>query len=79
MRQERQWYYIEGEGDDAVMHYTPDPNLAQGTQWVFTDVLEDGSEYGLMVNETDVSEEPSEFILRAVTGAMDRYLKDQGP
>ncbi len=77
-----QWFYMAAtseDGDDPVMIYTKDYKQATGTHWVFTDTLEDGTEFGLAVTETAVSWIPSEYIIEQITSAFDSYREENGP
>ena len=90
MNYARQWYYwsdnndveargLAGTRTEPRMIYTDDYKLAVGTLWVFTDTLEDGSEFGLQVTETQVTWLPSEFIVEQIESAMDSYRAENGP
>ena len=85
MNYARQWYYwAEKEMDTDIgevveMVYTDNYKLATGTLWVFTDTLEDGSEFGLQVTETEVTWIPSEYIIEQITSAFDSYREENGP
>ena len=52
---------------------------AMATQYVFTDTLEDGTEFGLMMTESEVTHEPHDNHLITVERAMEEYRKEHGP
>ncbi len=76
-----QWFYwgeVE-DGEEPLMVFTKNYQEATGTQWVFTDKLDDGTEYGISVIETQVTWLPSEYIIEQVTSAMESYVAEHGP
>ena len=75
-----QWFYIEGEGDDAALIYTHDRDEATGTRWVHTSIHPiDGHEFGMMTSFTEVMDSIKSWgspMLREVQRAFDNYLRD---
>ena len=52
---------------------------ATHTKFIFTDFLEDRSEYGLAVKVKKVLDEPSSSMLEHAEKALAEYLQENGP
>ena len=57
LRHERNWFYLQGEGDDLEMIFTSDRERATGTQWAITSHHpDDGHEFGIALTTTSVTD-----------------------
>ncbi len=66
------YYRTIGEDDKTITAYC-DKDKADGTYFQFTDVLEDGKEFGLTVTYTGIEDEPSEFLLEQVEAKFEAF------
>ena len=78
MKVERQYFRVAPVGAGVETVYCG-KDEATGTRFVFSDTLEDGTEYGLALDLTEVVDKPSNQMLEYGQKGMDTYLEENGP